>query len=200
MSRRTVIATAAALGTALVASPVLAAGEEHHGPGTVELLWQAANLALLLGVVVYAARRPVQRFFAERRERIQGQLEESADLLKQAEARYSEWQRRLVGLETELEKIRGMARQRANEERDRILQEARASAERIKQDARAAIDQELRRAQGELREEASDLAVELAGRLISDQIGDTDRSRLVEEFIARIEQPQAGSNRPGGSR
>lgn len=181
---------------ALAAGPAVAAGAEH-GPSHAELIWQAVNLALLVGIIVYAARRPVKSFFAERREQIQNDLEESAEFLKQAETRYAEWQRKLVDLETELGQIRAMARQRAHEERDRILAEARAAAERIKDDARAAIDQELRRAEGALRQEAADLAIELAAKLISDQIDDSDRARLVDEFITRVES--GGSARAGGN-
>jgi F-type H+-transporting ATPase subunit b len=183
------------LGLALLAGPAWAAGGEH-GTSQSELIWQAVNLAVLLAVIVYAARKPVQSFFAERRERIQTDLEESADFLKQAEERYAEWQRKLVDLDRELDEIRATARQRAHEERDRLLEEARVAAERIKNDAKAAIDQELRRAEGRLRDEAADLAIELASRLVREEIGDADRDRLVDEFISKIE---SGSAETGGN-
>jgi F-type H+-transporting ATPase subunit b len=184
-----------ALAIALAAAPALASGSES-GSDHGELIWQAINLAILVGIIVYAARQPVKSFFAERREQIQADLEESAEFLKSAETRYSEWQRKLVDLETELDQIRAAARQRAHEERDHILADARAAAERIKNDARAAIDQELRRAETELRGEAADLAIELASKLIRDQVGDADRARLVDEFIARVED---GSTSAGGN-
>ncbi|MGH0036091.1 MAG: F0F1 ATP synthase subunit B [Myxococcota bacterium] len=177
---------------AAAAAPALAAGDEH-GTSHAELVWQAINLAILLGIIVYAARRPVKSFFAERRAQIENDLEESAEFLKQAETRYAEWQRKLVDLESELDQIRATARKRSHEERDHILAEARAAAERIKQDARAAIDQELRRAEGDLREEAADLAIELASRIVRDQIGDADRARLVDEFIAKVEAGAVGT-------
>lgn len=187
MSRRHLRAVLPALALVL-ASPALAAGGEgESGTSTSELVWQALNLALLLGIIVFAARKPVQAFFAERRERISQSLDDSAELLREAEGHYAEWQRKLVELDTELERIRAMARQRANEERDRILSDARSGAERIRSEASAAIQQEVRRAETELRHEASALAVELATRLLEQQVGEADRGRLVDEFIAEIE-------------
>jgi len=60
------------------------------------------------------------------------------------------------------------------------------------------MDQELRRAQSELREEAADLALEIAARKLSDQVSDGDRERLIDEFITRVEP--SGSAGEGANR
>ena len=73
------------------------------------------------------------------------------------------------------------------------MADATAAAARIRTDAQAAIDQELRRAQSRLREEAADLALELAAGKLKDQVGDSDRDRLIDEFITRIEPAASGS-------
>jgi F-type H+-transporting ATPase subunit b len=174
----------------LVATPALAAGggeEEGHQ----SLLWPLLNFALLIAVLVYVARKPIQSFFAERRRTIHDDLEQSAELQRQAEERHAKWQRRLVELERELDEIRRLGRDRADAEREQILADARESAARIERTARSAIDQELRRAREQLRDEASDLAVELAAGLLGERVTDADRDRLVDEFIARVEQPPA---------
>ena len=48
-------------------------------------------------------------------------------------------------------------------------------------------DQELRRAQAQLRDEAADLALEIAATKLTDTVGDADRERLMDEFITRVE-------------
>jgi F-type H+-transporting ATPase subunit b len=166
-------------------------GEGDHGSEMKTFGWQAVNLVILVGVLVYVGRKPIVAFFSERREQIQGDLAAAAQLLTDAEARNSELQRRLVDLESEVEEIREIARRRAEEESERILAEARKAAERIRSDATAAVDQELRRAQQELRDEAANLALDLAGDLLRDQISDTDRDRLIDEFIVRVEPTPA---------
>jgi F-type H+-transporting ATPase subunit b len=179
----------------LVAAPAWASGGEEGGHES--LRWPAVNFLLLIGALVYFARKPVQTYFADRRRAIGDELERSAELQRQAEERHARWQRKLVDLERELEEIRRLGRERAEAEREQILADARAGAERIARTARSAIDMELRRARASLREEASQLAVELASGLLRDRVTDADRDRLLDEFIARVEQ-SPDARRTGG--
>ena len=168
-------------------SPVLAAEQGHAESPLSDLLWQILNLAILFAVLVYAGRGPIRSFFADRGARIRTDLDEAAELLAQAEARYSQWQHKLIELDDELARIRADARRHAAEEREAILAEAQAAAERIHRDAVATVEQELRRAQARLRAEAAELATELAEQILRDRLDDGDRDRLMGELIARIE-------------
>ena len=172
----------------LLANPALAAGGEDAG-----LLYPIINFVLLIAALVYFARKPVLQFFNDRRGEIQNDLKKSSDLLGEAEAKFASWQRKLADLDQELETIREASRQRAENERANIIADATASAERIRADATAAIEQELRRSRAVLREEAADLALELAANLLRSQVNDGDRERLVSEFIERIEDTSAQS-------
>jgi len=161
-------------------------GDADHDP-VKETMYQALNLAIILGILFYFGRGPVKEFFQGRRNGIQTELSEAAELLQAAEQRNSELQRRLVDLSSEVEEIREGAARRAEDEAERILADARATAERIRTDARAAVDQELRRAQAELREEAADLALEIAANKLEGNVSEGDRERLMDEFITRVE-------------
>ena len=124
-------------GLALLSAAPARAAEE--GSDAAELLFMALNLALLLGVIVYFGRKPVRAFFADRRHRIQHELAETERLKNEVEAQLAAWQRKLNGLDQELERLRGLTLEQAEGERDRILAEARAAAERIRRDARVVI-------------------------------------------------------------
>jgi F-type H+-transporting ATPase subunit b len=180
------------LGLALAPSAARAAGGEG---GSSDLVWRVVNVALLLVVLVVVARKPIRGFFAERHDRIANDVESAARQRKEAEERYARLQRQVAALDTELEGIRVTARERAAAERERMLEDARAAAERIRREARLAVDQELRRARQELRREAADLSIELAGDLLARQVTEADRDRLIDELIARVESPPAGSGR-----
>lgn len=176
------------------AGPALAAGGGEHDVMS-NLVHPALNLLLLLAVIIYFARKPIKAFFGDRRIQIQDELRRAAELKAEAEARYTDWQRRLTDLDAELETIRATARERAEAERERIVADAEAAAERIRSDAHAAVDQELRRARERLREEASELAIKIAAERLEEQLTDDDRSRLLDEFVQRIEQ----TSEPTGS-
>jgi F-type H+-transporting ATPase subunit b len=177
-----------------IATPALASDGGEGG-----LLYPIINFVLLIAALIYFARKPVLDFLGDRRGEIQNSLKTSSDLLGEAEKKFAAWQRKLADLEQELESIRATSRERAENERANIIADATASAERIKADARAAIEQELRRSRDVLREEAADLALELAENLLRAQVNDSDRERLVTEFIERVESGGAGAV-PGADR
>jgi len=177
-----------------------AGGGEDADPGAAlkDTIYQGINLLLLLAVLVYFGRRPIREYFAARRDGIRSELSQAGELLAEAEQRNAELQRRLVDLSSEIEGIREQANRRAEDEAERILADARATAERIRRDAQASVEQELRRAKASLREEAADLALEIAARKLADQVGSSDRERLLDEFITRVE-PAAGAARTEGA-
>ena len=181
----------------LLAAPALAAGGGEEQESLLDLLYPPMNLVILIAVLFYFGRKPVQAFFGERRSGIRGELDDAAQLKKDAEENFSKWQRRLANLERELEEIRTTARERAETEREHILAAAQESAERVRRDATTAIEREVRRAHDRLREEASDLAVELAAGMLREQVGPSDRERLLDEFITRVENAPRQSNGKG---
>lgn len=193
------LAPLCALALWLLAAPAGASSEAAHG-GWRELLYPALNLLVLLAVLFHFGRRPVQAFFAERRAGIQENLDSAARLLASAESRQAQLQRQLARLDEELERIRATARQRAEQESGRILSEAAAGAERIRSEARAAIQRETQRARDALRAEAAELALALAAERLREEVTDADRDRLLDEFVARIEERGAGPAQDGPGR
>jgi F-type H+-transporting ATPase subunit b len=167
------------------AAPAFAASDDGHGGG---LFWQVLNVALLLAVLIYFARKPVLAYLAERRDTIAKNLEGSAQLLAEAERRLGEWNQKAANLDREVQAIREATRRAAESERDRILADAHASADRIRRSASAVIERELQQARVELRREAADLAVEPAGNLLRELVNESDRTRLIDEFIGRVER------------
>jgi F-type H+-transporting ATPase subunit b len=175
---------AAALWIAAVAEPAHAV--EEGG-----LLFPVINFVLLLAVLFWFARKPIQSFFGDRRAAIRKDLDDAAALKRRAEEHYAQWNRRIVDLDRELAEIRAGAQERADAERASLLADARAAAERIRADAAIAVERELRRARAGLREEASQLAIELAAGILREQVTAQDRARLIDEFIERVAAPEA---------
>lgn len=156
--------------------------------GGMTMVWEILNLALLVGVLVYFARKPVLTYLSERRDEIQGNLQGAEQLLQQAEGKLQEWSQRADRLGTEIEEIRAAARKAAQQERDTIVADAEATAERIRASAGSVVDRELRAARESLRGEVADLATDLARKILTEKINDEDRLRLVDEFIHTVEQ------------
>jgi F-type H+-transporting ATPase subunit b len=169
----------------------LAAAPAHAAEEAESLLYPWINFGLLIAVLVVVTRKPIRAFFADRRTAIRKELDDAAALERRAREHYAQWQRRLVDLDRELAEIRTGAQERADAERASLLEDARAAAERIRSDAASAIDHELRRARARLREEASQLAIELASGILREQVTAQDRDRLIDEFIERVARVEA---------
>lgn len=174
---------------AVLAPAVARAAEEGHGHGNeaMTLFWQGLNLAILIGVIVYFGRGPIREFMADRRTNIEDGIATAQQELDAAERRLAECNQRVDALGAEIEDIKHSVRAQAETERDRLIGDAQAAADRIRRDALLAVEQERRRARGDLRNEAAEMAVRLAADLLQRQVGDADRARLVDEFVASIE-------------
>lgn len=159
-------------------------GEKHHGSST--LLWQLANFAVLVLILVRLVGPQLRDFLFQRRKQISDQLEEARRLVAEAEARDAEWRRKIDGLESECRSIIAQAQDIGRAEREKILEQARRQAERIQEDAHRAADQELLRAKAELREESVRLAMGLAEGMLREKIQGNDQQRLVEEYLRMI--------------
>lgn len=162
-----------------------------HAAGD-QFFWEAFNLILLLGVLFYFARKPVMNYLAERRDGIQKNIESSEQLLSEAQTRLVEWSEKAAQLDAEVQGIRQAAHRSAEQEKAKIIADAEVTAERIRQNASVVAERELHLARERLRDEAADLAMELAARILREQVADADRDRLVDEFISDIES--GGSN------
>ena len=157
-----------------------------------EFTYEVINLAILIAVLVYFARKPVQAYLTTRRDAIAKNIASSEKLLKDAERKLGEWNAKAARLDADVAAILDSTRKSAETEKATILADAETTAVRIRQGAASVVDRELRSAREKLREEAAELAVVLAGKLLRERVNAGDRDRLADEFIAKIESDAGG--------
>jgi F-type H+-transporting ATPase subunit b len=167
-----------------------AAAAEH----AKEVRYEWLNLAILIAVLGYFARKPVNEYLAARRDTIAKNITSSEQLLRDAERKLAEWNAKAARLDADVQAILESTRKSAEAERAAIIADAEATASRIRQGAAGVVDRELRTARVALRKEAAELAVTLASSLLQQHTTDADRSRLVDEFIAKIDGAPGGKH------
>lgn len=188
MKARLTLSLFLALGSVLLlASIALAASEGGSSPWTTSmLLWRVVNTVALLAVLVYFLKKPLVNFFRERKTKIERDLVEAVELRQKAEELIKEYQRKLAGMEQELEKMRGELQKAAEGESTKVIAAAEKIALSIIESAKIAAEQEVRKAKVVLKDEAVTLAVELAESLIREKISDDDRKRIVEDYLVKV--------------
>jgi len=154
--------------------------------GAAHFTWELVNLALLIGVLIAFARKPVLRYLEERQQGIRSSIETSEQLLRDSESQLARWNERAARLDAEREEILATTRRSAEQQAREILEQANATAERIRHNAAAVVERELRQARARLQEEAAEAAVQAAARILRERITGDDRQRLVQEFISAV--------------
>lgn len=161
------------------------AHEETGIPRAV--LYAAINFSILAGLLIFFLRKPAKEFFATRATLIRTHISEAQELKTQAQRRYAEIEKRLQGVDGESKKLLETLKQDGALEQGRIVQTAQEQAAALKLTSEKIIGQELRKAKEELKREAVGLAAEMAEKLIRDNISAQDQNRLVNEYLAKME-------------
>jgi F-type H+-transporting ATPase subunit b len=174
-----------AAGLLLLAQPALAA-EGGDGWGVLLTIGRFFNLALVIGVLVWVARKPLAQFYASRTATIREQLEEAQKARVEAETKLAEVESRMSQLDDELRAIKEAAERDGHQEYERLVAAAERDADKVLERARQEIEGMTRAAQIELKAHAAELAVRLAEEKIRHDINDEDRSRLFDRFITRL--------------
>ncbi|NOZ79030.1 MAG: ATP synthase F0 subunit B [Acidobacteria bacterium] len=168
----------------LMAAPAWAG--EGSTLGIPDPLWKLVNLLAFLAVLVWFVGRPLGRFLDARRRNIGQQFEDARDKLRRAEELRAEVETRLANVKKELEELRARAEREAKAEVTRIEAEAKAEEERFF----GRVEEEITRRTAEVRrrlaEDTAALTAQMARELLSREITDADRARLLERSLAAL--------------
>ncbi|HEU4399419.1 MAG TPA: F0F1 ATP synthase subunit B [Actinomycetota bacterium] len=174
-----------------------AAQEESRNPilpAWNELIWGAVAFFLLLFLMYRTVWPQVNKLYQERQANIQGKLEQAEKERADAEQLLEKYRERLAAAEDETQRILEEARANAERVRKDLLAKADADAERQLERARQAIRSERDQAIRQLRTEVGTLAVELATRVVGDSLDRDRQLRLVDQYIDQLgDQTQAGA-------
>jgi F-type H+-transporting ATPase subunit b len=168
-----------------------ASGDEDE---SVSPVWAWANFAILVGALGYLIKKKGGPWFAAQSNAIRKGIAEAEEIRRDAEARAAEVDRKLAGLQTEIENLRVHARREQNAEGERIRQQSAADLARIREHAAREIDAAGKVARVELKRYAAQLAVDLAEQKIRRQMTPEIQTALVENFARDLDRPSAGAH------
>jgi F-type H+-transporting ATPase subunit b len=160
-----------------------------------------ATSELIVGLIAFALlylflRRSVfpifERTFAERTAAIKGGIERAEAAQAEAQRALEQYRAQLADARGEAAKIRTDAQAERKAIVDEARAEARAAAEQVTARARAQIQTDLVQARSALSRDVGALAVDLAGRIVGENLSDTERTQAtVERFVADLESVSA---------
>jgi len=163
-------------------------------PAANELIWGTVAFLILLFLMYRTVFPQVNKLYQDRRAGIEGRLEQAEKEREEAEQLLQQYRERLAAAEDETQRILEEARANAERVRKDLLAKAENDAERQLERARQTIRAERDQAIRQLRGEVATLAVELASRVVDDSLDRDRQLRLVDRYIDRLgDQTQAGA-------
>ena len=175
---------------ALICMPAVAfaAGGGHADSGAVlkDFIYRVFNFTLMVALLAYFVTKPIRKGLKGRTEEIEKTLAEAEAAREAAEAKNREYSEKLTKATEEIEEISASIRREGELERDKIVAAAKEMAEKIEKEAESKAAGVVASARAELREEAANLAVELAEELLKKQVSADDQKRLVEEYMQKM--------------
>jgi F-type H+-transporting ATPase subunit b len=178
--------TTIVLTTAVFASE--AAEEGGHEAITFMGDWlpRIVNFAIIAGVVVYFARKPIRDFFKNRSIEIAKAMQESKETRERAVAALAEMESKIKDLEVETNRLIEDAKARGEKDKQAIIEEGKKIVSDIQTQVKEGVDLEVEKAKTALQVEASLLSVDLAEGRIKEKISSQDHDRIVKEYISKV--------------
>jgi len=163
-------------------------GTEHAEKflGLPMWIWQSANLALFLYLLYRFVGRPLAAAFRKRQEAVEAERIEAERLKSEAERLSAEIRERLARLDGEIAGVAAQGKADGEAERAALVARADQEAERVKREAAEEIERRVAAARADLEKVASGLVASSAVELLSREIDEEDRRRLLEDSVARL--------------
>jgi F-type H+-transporting ATPase subunit b len=192
--------------TALITAFVVAQEqvEETNEPADLyphanELIVGAIAFAVLFFFVWKWVLPRLGRLLEERRQKIQGSLEEADKARRDADQLLAQYQQQLRDAGTEAGRIIEEARKTAEQMRKDLLARAEDESRQIVARAQEEVRGERDRAVQALRRQLAEASVELAGRVVGETLDRERHLRLVERYIDDVVGMSSGNGeREGG--
>ena len=126
----------------------------------------------------------------KRQDLIQGNIDSSEDLKKAALAQKEKYDVQMQHAGQDAHVIIETARANATQQKKEILDQANSEAARIKAKAQEDIDRDRLKAQDEMKEAISDVAIEAAKKLVDKEMDESTQRKFVDDFLAKAGDQQ----------
>ncbi len=141
------------------------------------------NLIILVFVLKKLLFKPVKNMIDKRQSEIDNLYEDAGQKQKEADDMKSMYQEKLEKANAESEEILKQAVRKAQLREEEILKEAQEKAAVTVRHGKEQVELEKKRAINEIKNEVSDMAVDIASAIIERDIDKDEHEKLIDSFI-----------------
>jgi len=151
-------------------------------------IWKIANFAIFAGGIGYAIFKYAPSFFNARSADIQKAIQEATGLKLNADLRYSEIDRKMANLSSEVGKLRTESQVEMEREHARLIAQTQEEIAYIQRNAAGEIEALRGEGADKLRFHATQQALALAESRVRARFATSDQKDLVGDFVHLVER------------
>lgn len=167
-------------------SVVIDAFESFVGVNVWTMLFAWCNLLILYLFLKKLLFVPMKKMIDSRQKEIDDMYANAENAEKEADKMKADYEQKLSAANEESEQILKNAVRKAQLKEEDILRDAQQEASRIYERAEEQIALEKKRALSEVKNEVSDMAIEIAGAIIGREVDGSEHSELIDSFIDSV--------------
>ena len=152
-------------------------------------LFTLANTLALFFVLKKFLFKPVMKMIDDRQKEIDDLYADAGKAKAEAQSMEAEYRLKLESAVQTGEQLVKEAVARGQKREEEIVAQANAEADAIRQKASSDIAQEKKKALNDAKNEISEIALSIAGKVVGRELTDQDQSRLVDIFIDSLGDP-----------
>lgn len=152
----------------------------------VTLIAQICNLFLQMFLVKVFFLDKIKAIIDARREAADKEITDARTAKEEAMVIKATYEQNMLESKVEAEKILQSAQQTAAKRGEQIISDAQKTAVAMKQRAEAEIAQEKKRVLNETKDEISEIAMAIAGKVVGRELTASDHAQMVDSFIDKL--------------
>lgn len=160
--------------------------EELLGVNPWTALFTLANTIALFVVMKKFLWKPVLKMIEDRQKEIDDMYLEAGASKEQAAALETEYKQKLSAAQATSDRMIKEAVARAQNREEEIIRQANQEASAILDKAAADIAQEKKKALNDAKDEISDMALAIAGKVVGRELSGDDQGKLIDHFIDEL--------------
>ena len=195
ITARKLAALVGATGAVAWATPVVSLAEESAVgadiliPKLAEFIPALIAFLIILVVLTKLVWPSVLEMMEKRQAKIQSDLDEAERSKREAAEEAKSYEGKILEAHHEADAIIAKAKKEAEEVRSQVLAKAQREAADIIAKAHGAVDSERHKAMIELSSSVVDLSVEIASKIIGNDLSEDEQRRLAEKYLAEVGAP-----------
>jgi len=172
---------------------LFAAESDGGGSPLMDFIWKVVNVVVLGAIIYKFAKKPVGNALRNSAESSKKLIIDAREAEEKLVAELDEMRGKIAGLEKETEQMLKNAKQDAQIEKERIIEEGRHEIKRMKKQASFALEQERRKAEADLRHWVAEESVALAEKDLKKKMNQNQQNKLATKYMDELSRTKGAA-------